>query len=271
MEEQKNENVEKVNSEAKAEAEVKTETEKGKKSKKGLIIAIIAVVLVIIVGISLFVAYHSSQFALLVSETNKITSMEMLKADGTVDQNAKIDMEIKTKGSYAVVEQTLKEYLNKTLETSKRAPEVFQNEEIEKLGTFENIKNDAPEFTQTKVKIAEAKKTAEEYLEELMDLCDKEKLLAAIEDKGVSDYYKKVYQRLAVDEGTDKELSETMENVKEAKNKITSAFDYLESMFNFLSEHKSDWTIMGNQIMFYNQSVLNQYQQIVSNVPEEIK
>jgi len=82
MEEQKNENVEKVNNEVKAE--VKTENWKGKKSKKGLIIAIIAVVLAIIVGISLFVAYHSSQFALLVSETNKITSMEMLKADGTV-------------------------------------------------------------------------------------------------------------------------------------------------------------------------------------------
>lgn len=271
MEKQKNENVEKVNSEVKAEVKTEVKTENKKKSKKGLIIAIIAVILVIIVGISLFVAYHSSQFALLVSETNKITSMEMLKADGTVDQDAKIDMEIKTKGSYAVVEQTLKEYLNETLETSKKAPEVFQNEEIEKLGTFENIKNDAPEFTQTKAKIAEMKKAGEEYLEQLMTLCDKEKLLSAIEDKNVSDYYKEIYKNLAMSEDTEKELSETMEKVKDAKSKITVAFDYLESMFNFLSEHKSDWTIMGNQIMFYNQSVLNQYQELVSNVPEEIK
>lgn len=269
MEEQKNENVEKVNNEVKAE--VKTENGKGKKSKKGLIIAIIAVVLAIIVGISLFVAYHSSQFALLVSETNKITSMEMLKADGTVDQDAKIDMEIKTKGSYAVVEQTLKEYLNETLETSKKAPEIIKTEDIEKLMSFENIKNDGPEFTQTKAKIAEMRKAGEEYIEQLLSLCEKERFLTVIDDKDISDYYKEIYKKLAVDEETEKELNETKEKGEKAKKQITASFDYIENIFNFLSEHKSDWTIMGNQIMFYNQSVLNQYQQIVSNVPEEIK
>ncbi len=269
MEEQKNENVENVNNEVKAE--VKTENGKGKKSKKGLIIAIIAVVLAIIVGISLFVAYHSSQFALLVSETNKITSMEMLKADGTVDQDAKIDMEIKTKGSYAVVEQTLKEYLNETLETSKKAPEIIKTEDIEKLMSFENIKNDGPEFTQTKAKIAEMRKAGEEYIEQLLSLCEKERFLTVIDDKDISDYYKEIYKKLAVDEETEKELNETKEKGEKAKKQITASFDYIENIFNFLSEHKSDWTIMGNQIMFYNQSVLNQYQQIVSNVPEEIK
>lgn len=269
MEEQKNENVEKVNSEVKAE--VKTEEKKAKKSKKGLIIAIIAVVLAIIIGISLFVAYHSSQFALLVSETSKITSMEMLKADGTVDPNAKIDMEIKTKGSYAVVEQTLKEYLNETLETSKKAPEIIKTEDIEKLMSFENIKNDGPEFTQTKAKIAEMRKAGEEYIEQLLSLCEKERFLTVIDDKDISDYYKEIYKKLAVDEETEKELNETKEKGEKAKKQITASFDYIENIFNFLSEHKSDWTIMGNQIMFYNQSVLNQYQQIVSNVPQEIK
>ena len=269
MEEQKNENVEKVNNEVKAE--VKTEEKKGKKSKKGLIIAIIAVALAIIIGISLFVAYHSSQFALLVSETNKITSMEMLKADGTVDQDAKIDMEIKTKGSYAVVEQTLKEYLNETLKKKKKAPEIIKTEDIEKLMSFENIKNDGPEFTQTKAKIAEMRKAGEEYIEQLLSLCEKERFLTVIDDKDISDYYKEIYKKLAVDEETEKELNETKEKGEKAKKQITASFDYIENIFNFLSEHKSDWTIMGNQIMFYNQSVLNQYQQIVSNVPQEIK
>lgn len=271
MEEQKNENVEKVNNEVKAEVKTEVKTENKKKSKKGLIIAIIVVILAIIVGISLFVAYHSSQFALLVSETNKITSIEILKADGTVDPDAKIDMEIKTKGSYAIVEQTLKEYLNETLETSKKAPEIIKSEDIENLMSFENIKNDGPEFTQTKAKIAEMRKTGEDYIEELLSLCDEERFLLVIEDKNVSDYYKEIYKKLAVDEETEKELNETKEKGEKAKKQITASFDYIESIFNFLSEHKSDWTIMGNQIMFYNQSVLNQYQKLVSNVPEEIK
>ena len=115
------------------------------------------------------------------------------------------------------------------------------------------------------------RKAGEEYIEQLLSLCEKERFLTVIDDKDISDYYKEIYKKLAVDEETEKELNETKEKGEKAKKQITASFDYIENIFNFLSEHKSDWTIMGNQIMFYNQSVLNQYQQIVSNVPGEIK
>ena len=56
--------------------------------------------------------------------------------------------------------------------------------------SFENIKNDGPEFTQTKAKIAEMRKAGEEYIEQLLSLCEKERFLTVIDDKDISDYYK---------------------------------------------------------------------------------
>ena len=267
MEEQKNENVEKVNSEVKAEVK----TEKGKKSKKGLIIAIIAVILVIIVGISLFVAYHSSQLALLTEEINEMSLENLLNEDGTINENAKIDMEIKTKGSYAVVEQTSKEYINEVLELGKGLINVINDKNIQDLVDFENIKNDAPDFVQTKDKIAKMKKAGEEYVDKFLELCDRENVLSAIDDKGVSEYYKELYKRLATDDVADEEFDEAAQKLGKAREQKKKGFEYIENMINFLSEHKSDWKIVGNQIMFYNQSVLDQYQELVSNVPEEIK
>lgn len=259
MEEQKNE----------VKAEVKTENKK--KSKKGLIVAIIAIVLVIIVGISIFVGHHATQLATLTEEVSQINLTKLLESDGTINKEATIDMEIKTSGSYAVVEETLKNYLNETLELGKQAEDIISEDELQNLVSFENIKNDAPDFVQTKAKIAEMKKSGEEYIDKFITLCNKDNMLSAIEDKGVSEYYKELYKKLAVDENSEEELTNATEELNKARNQITAGFEYIENMVNFLSEHKSDWTIQGNQIMFYKQSVLDEYQKIVSNVPEEIK
>lgn len=267
MEEEKKENVEKVNNEAKTEVK----TEKKKKSKKGLIVAIIAIVLVIIVGVSIFVGYHATQLATLTEEVNQINLTELLESDGTINKEATIDMEIKTSGSYAVVEETLKNYLNETLELGKQAEDIISEDELQNLVSFENIKNDAPDFVQIKAKIAEMKKSGEEYIDKFITLCNKDNMLSAIEGKGVSEYYKELYKKLAIDENDEKELDEAIEELNKARNQITVGFEYIENMVNFLSEHKSDWTIQGNQIMFYKQSVLDEYQKIVSNTPEEIK
>lgn len=267
MEEQKNENVETVKQEVKTE----TKKENSKKSKTGLIIAIILIVVAVIIAIALFIGYHIYQTVLLTEEVNKMTSEDFVKSEGTINENAKIDMEIKTSGSYAVVEKTLKEYLNETLELAKNQPTEMLEEEIQKLVDFENIRNDAPEFTQTKAKIAAMKKTGEEYIDKFIELCNKENLLSRIENENVSDYYKELYKKLAMDEVSEKELEDVIVELENSKKQLTSGFEYIENMLNFLSEHKSDWTIIGNQIMFYRQSVLDQYQELVSNVPEDIQ
>lgn len=95
-------------------------------------------------------------------------------------------MEIKTKGQYAIVEETMKQYLNQTLELAKEADNVYKPEEIEQILSIENIKEDGPDFVKTKENIAKMKQDSENYINEFIELCNADKLLAAIDDKDVS-------------------------------------------------------------------------------------
>jgi len=243
--------------------------EEKKKSKKGLIIAIIVIVAIIAIAVVGFLAYHGQQVALLTVEIQKATSIKMVDERGTINKDAKIDMEIKTKGSYAVVEETLKNYLNETLTLAQGAENVYDEETLKNIVSIENIKNDGPDFVTTKAKIAEMKTASEEYLNKFIDLCNEEKLLAAIDDKPVNDYYKELYKELATDEETATELSKTIEELETAKTTVTASFDYLNNIIEFLSTNKASWTVQGNQIVFYSQAKLNEYNKLVSALPEE--
>lgn len=240
-----------------------------KKSKKGLIITIIVIALILIIAVVMFVVYHAQQLALITVETQKATSTSIIDETGNINQDAKIDMEIKTKGKYAIVEETLKNYLNETLVLAQDAENVYNQEEIENLLSIENIKQDGPDFVATKTKIAEMKQAGEEYIDKFIELCSEEKLLAAIDEKPVSDYYKELYKQLATDEEAGKELGETVEELQRSKITLIESFDYLNKIIEFLSNNKTVWTVQGNQIVFYNQAKLNEYNQLISEVPGE--
>lgn len=242
---------------------------KKKKSRKGIITAIL-VVIIIVAGIVTFVAYHASQIGLLTTQMQTMQESGVLNADGTVNQEAKIDMEIKTKGGYAVVEQTMKDYLNETLTLAQQAETIYNQEEIEALLSVENIQNDGPEFTQTKTKITQMRTDIEEYIDRFIELCNEENLLSAIDDKDVGNYYKELYKQLVVDDEAGKELEQVATQLEEAKGTIISAFDYIYNIVEFLSQNSEAWTIQNGQIAFYDQNIMNEYNELILNTPDEV-
>lgn len=243
--------------------------EEKKKSKKGIIAGIIIVVIIIAIAVVVFFAYHGQQLALLTTETQNAVAVKTVNDDGTINKEAKIDMEIKTKGSYAIVEETLKSYLNEALTLAQQADSLYSQEEIENTLSIENIKSDGPDFVQTKEKIAQMKKSGEEYIDKFIELCNEENLLAAIDDKQVSDYYKELYKQLATDEEAGKELANTVSELETLKTDLLAAFDYLNSIVEFLSDNKSSWTVEGEQIVFYSQAKLDEYQKLIEEAPGE--
>ncbi len=242
--------------------------DKTKKSKKGLIIAIILIVLFVI-GVAVgFAYYHANQVSILTDEINKATETKIVNEDGSINKDAKIDMDIKTSGNYAVVEKTLKDYLNEAVVLVQDAENIFNEKVIEDMFSAENIKTDGPDFVQSKAKVEEMKQKSNEYLDKLADICNEEKLLSAIDDKDVDDYYKELYRQLATDSETSKELKETLSQVESTKTSIAGAFDWLTKVLNYLSDNKSSWTVQDGQIAFYNQSKLNEYKQLLDEAPE---
>lgn len=84
----------------------------------------------------------------------------------------------------------------------------------------------------------------------------------------VNDDYKELYKTLAIDEESSQNLDTALSDLESQEEIIKSAFDYFSSIINFLSDNKDAWIIENGQILFYSQTKLDEYNEIVMNMPQ---
>lgn len=236
-----------------------------KKSKKKIIIPIVIIVILILIAIGSFVYYHATQIGKLITEVNRISSLELVDVGGNVTDEP-IGMELKTKGSYAVVEETLKDYLNDVLEETKNLTQIFNEDKMVKLTSFDTIKEDGPDFIKTKEEIANLRETANDYLEKMESFSSEDYMFSKIEVKDISNYYKELYKNLITDEMSNDSMEKAMEELKSAKEDVDVVLNELESIFDFLSENKNKWEIEGEQIIFTDESVYREYTNLMASL-----
>ena len=237
----------------------------GKKSKKKIIITIIIIGVLALAAIGGFTFYHGDQTAKLIEEVNKIAQLDMTNTDGTMKEEP-LDMEIKTTGSYAIVEQTLKDYMNEIVVETQNLANVLDEEKVTNLVSIDNLKEDGPDFTKSKEEISKMRETVNNYVSKMEELANEENILTKIDDKNVGDYYKQLYKQLAVDEESSASMREAVEQLKIASTYAKQSLDDLEKVFNFLSENKNSWEIQGEQIVFNTQSAYNEYNNLMSSL-----
>lgn len=268
MEEKNNEIKEETKKVENVNQEEKTKTVKTKMKTKTKVILgiIIGIVVVILIGISMLFAYHKKQLEILNEEGRKILSMQVTDSLGNINKNVNIDMNIKSSGGYAVVEETLKNYINEGITLAKEAEDLYKEEDLENIISFQNIKEDGPDFIKTKEKITTMKQNAINYIDKFIDLLDEQKMLSMIDDKPVNEYYKQLYKKMAVDNRTSTEFKDVKEQMEETKEDINKVFDKMTEIVQFLSDNKSSWEIQGNRIMFNSQEKLNEFNKKVNEL-----
>ena len=241
-----------------------------KKSKKKIIITIILVLVVVFLLIGGFIFYHGNQLGTLIAEVNKIAEIEIADESGNLIENP-LDTEIKTKGSYAVIEKTFKDYMSEVVTSTQNLLKTFNGDKMSNFLTIENIKEDGPDFINTKQEISVMKQTLEDFDNVVSEYFDEEKLLAKIDDKDISDYYKELYKKLAVDEESSKQLKENMEKIEDSEKILEDSLVYLEKIINYLSDNKDYWKVIDDQIIFTSQDKLNEYTEMALDVPDSLQ
>lgn len=236
-----------------------------KKGSKKIVLIIIAIIVLIFLLVAGFIFYHGNQTGKLISEVNKIAEMQMMNEDGSMVENP-IDMEIKTTGSYAVIEKTFKDYVNEVVNSTKDLAEALDEEKIMNLVSIENMQQDGPDFVNSKQEVENMKQAIEEYITKFQEYANEDNLLSKIDDKDVSDYYKELYKTLAVDEDMETSLEDTVQQLNTAGEEAKQALDDLNSIFNFLSENKDDWQIEDGQIVFNTESSYEEYNSLMSSL-----
>lgn len=231
--------------------------------KKTIIGVVIAIVLVAVVGIGVLVVNDFRQEDILrqeMLEFENLTRAENIDLD-QIDQRIR---ELKTTGDYGVLEKAMKDYLADVVNTSVSIANIINDERIVNALTPENYTEDGPDFVQTKQFLEQAKSDIEQYKTEVLTLLTNEGAMSYIEDKNLDQYYIDLYKEIALSEDTAIEESNT--ELENSLDEMMKLLDVETQIINFLSENKDGWEIQGENIIFNNQTLQDQYNEYISQI-----
>lgn len=227
--------------------------------KKTWIIIAITVVAIIVAGVVTFFTYDAMQEVILRQEAAKIGKLDITEEN--------IDTKIKTTGKYAVIEQTMKDYMNEYSIKCKEVIGMMKDEKLAKILTAENYKNDGPEFTNSREYIATSKEQFNEKINTLIDMTSEEKMKEAIEGKKLEAEDIELYYELMLGEEKTLDLEETVETLQESAKSINNIYDVQEKVLNLLTTNKGKWEVNDDgEIEFSTQSLVDQYNNLISSL-----
>lgn len=230
--------------------------------KKKILITIGIIILIVIGVIAYFVITDLQQEDKLTAELQEISNL-VNSQDVDIDQiNQKLDRTV-TRGDYAVVEQSFKQYLKDNFDVSMKIANILNDERLTNVLTLENYENDGKDFVETKNYISTTKDQLETYKTEYKDFFTEDKAMSYINDKNLDSYYTDLYKQELVGDIENDNDSEVVEN---AIDDIIGILDIYEEVINFLVDNQNNWDIEDDTIAFTSESLQNQYNELIDKI-----
>ena len=146
-----------------------------KKSVKiTLIVISVLIVVAILVGGYIFTKDIAQKNKLM----DELAKMESITSDVNFEKSKLEERTniIVTEGKYAIVEKAFKNYISDVYDTAYEVRDLLEDEKMTKLLTPENLKNDGPEFTETKQYLTNTKKQLTEKKESMISYLKEDKI-----------------------------------------------------------------------------------------------
>lgn len=231
--------------------------------KKKIIFIVIGIIILVLLGIfGYMVVDEMNQTNKLIVEVDEISQMFN---QTSIDYDA-IEQKLTTnvsKGDYLVVEKAVKQYLSDGLTSMKELQEIVDDDRITTLLTIQNYSEDGPDFVNTKEYIQNTRTTLENLKNQFISYTTQEKMDEYISDKGLDEYYIELYNELM---GGDKIMQSDIEELESSLDSIINMLNNTEIVIDFLIENKDSWQVQGENIMFFSNELVNEYNELTSNI-----
>ena len=229
--------------------------------KKVLIVVgvIIVIIILMFAGIIIYDLNQEAKFEQEFNEINELVDAENIDMEAI---NEKLERTVTT-GDYAAIEKSLKNYLTDLLDIINEFMETVEDERLLNIFTIENYQIDGPEFTETKAYINEVKNKINESNQALKEMLTEEKAMTYLVgdlDKELTDLYRTEFV---------KEIASI--NYDDTEKEINSLVDLLnvcEEIIDFLKHNSNNWEIENGTIVFYNDNLLNRYNELLTKLEE---
>ena len=232
------------------------------KKRTKILIVVDIIVLIMIAGILYLVALDEKQNELLTEELAQINSYAQSENINNEELQAILNRTVTT-GDYAKIEVACKQYLTDLLDRQEKIKQILEDEELTKILSAENYQADGPEFVNTKQYITTTKTDLNQYMGELIQLLSKEKMVSYIEKQNIDASDIEIYEQDLAEQINEEELKDELQS---SVGETTKILDIAEKVIDFLVENKQNWKVEGENIIFENVTLSDQYNTLIAEL-----
>ncbi len=207
-----------------------------------------------------FVIRDATMVNVIENETDKLASLDLA--------TDRFNIKVKTKGKYGKVEDNMKSYLDDIALSLQKTLLIVKNPELTKILSFENYKNDGPDFTKS---LSFLEKSSNEFNTNI------DSILKRLEDKSIKsygkknideDYYRKLFNQFMLRDDMKEKYNKTSLLLKESKSNVNHIFEISYQTLTFLVTHKEEWQLENNEIQFKTDELVNQYNSLIGSLKQ---
>lgn len=229
--------------------------------KKVLIVigVIVAIIVLVFAGMVIYDLNQESKLEQEFTEINELVDAENLDMDAI---NERLERTVTT-GDYAVLEKSLKNYLTDLLNIINSFVKTVDDDRLLNLFTIENYQTDGPNFTETTAYINEVKNKINESNQSLKEMLTEKKAMTYLADdldEELTDLYKTEF--------AEEIASINYDDTEKEMNSLIDLLNVCEEIIDFLKQNSNNWEIDNGTIVFYNEELLNKYNELLDKAQE---
>ena len=229
-------------------------------SKRKFLLVFIFVVLDVFLVIGFLEVRESTMLNYLRREMSTLNQLNMA--------TDRYNLKIKTKGDYAIVEKTIKEYLDETAVLLQDTLQITQDSKFMKVLTYDHYEEDGPDFEESIAYLEKKKEEFNQNMDSLLNRLEEENIKNYIHTKTKNSYLCNLYDELILNDTMKGDLEETSNLVLKSKERINHLLDTSTSLLKFLVSNKDSWVLEEGEIRFKTESLYQKYIQYVNQVKE---
>ena len=176
---------------------------------------------------------------------------------------------IKTSGDYALVEKTIKNYLNDYSKGVQEVKNTMSDTKLTKILSFDNYSTDGFEFVESFKYLEKEKKSFNKEIDSLIEMSNKKYIEKYIDKKIKDKYFNNLCNELMVTDKRINSLEETKKTLESIKIKVNKLIDTSTEVLNLLKDNKDDCVLEEGQIKFKSKAVFDKYNELISKIKED--
>ena len=228
------------------------------KSKRKFFIAFCFIVLDAFLVVGFLVIRDATAINKLKKEINELTKLDVTKD--------RYNRSIKTSGGYAIVESSIKDYLDGYAIGVQEVSGLIHDKKLGKILSYDNYLEDGPDFKNSIAYLEESKVRFNSEIDELLEDLEQDKIMNNIHKHTKDSYYVALYEELMFNDDMKDELYESKDLFEKTKIKVNGIYDNSLAVLNFLVTYNGSWKLENGEIKFETQELCDYYNSLIAKV-----